>query len=215
MSAFAVVPVKQFARAKQRLSDDGFKISRRALVESMVTDVLQALKRAETIDAVIVVTQDRDVERLAVAWEAEVVGDPDEDSHSAAALIGVAEARRRGATAVMLVAGDCPMLDPSEVDLLVSRREGLDGVIVIPDRHGTGTNALLLTPPDAIAPAFGPGSCERHAALAGAAGVPVEIDALASLAIDVDTRDDLDTLRAALADHTGGAAHTRGMLARL
>lgn len=215
MSAIAVVPVKQFARAKQRLSDDGFRVSRRALVESMVTDVLQALKRAETIELVIVVTQDHDVERLALAWDAEVVHDPDEDSHSAAAMLGVAEARRRGAKSVLLVAGDCPMLNPAEVDALVSRREGLDGVIVVPDRHGTGTNALMLTPPDAIAPAFGPGSCERHAALASAAGVPVEVDPLPSLAIDVDTREDLDVLRDALAAQTGNAAHTRGMLARL
>lgn len=215
MSAIAVVPVKQFARAKQRLSDDGFRVSRRALVESMVTDVLQALKRAETIELVIVVTQDHDVERLALAWDAEVVHDPDEDSHSAAAMLGVAEARRRGAKSVLLVAGDCPMLNPAEVDALVSRREGLDGVIVVPDRHGTGTNALMLTPPDAIAPAFGPGSCERHVALASAAGVPVEVDPLPSLAIDVDTREDLDVLRNALAAQTGNAAHTRGMLARL
>ena len=107
------------------------------------------------------------------------------------------------------------MLDPAEVDELVWSRDGLLGVVVVPDRHGTGTNALLLTPPDAIAPAFGPGSCERHAALAGAAGVAVEVDPLASLAIDVDTVDDLDALRAALAGHTGGAAHTRGILTRL
>ena len=215
MSAIAILPVKQFARAKQRLTDDGFKVSRRALVEAMLTDVLMALRRAETIEMVIVVTRDRDAERLAVAWDAEVVPDLENDSHSDAALIGVAEARRRGAETVLLAAGDCPMLAPDEIDALVHGNDGLSGVVVVPDRHGTGTNALLLTPPDAIAPSFGPDSCERHAALAAAAGVVVEVDPLPSLAIDVDTRDDLDALRAALAAHTGNAAHTRGMLARL
>src|SRR4029077_11323750 len=101
-------PVKQFARAKQRLTDDGFKVSRRALVEAMLTDVLMALRRAESIEMVIVVTRDRDAERLAVAWDAGVVEDLENDSHSAAALIGIAEARGRGAETVLLAAGDCP-----------------------------------------------------------------------------------------------------------
>ncbi len=215
MSAIAVVPVKHFSRAKQRLMDEGFRISRRALVESMLTDVLMALRRAQTIDAMLVVTQDRDAERLALAWDAEVITDPDDDSHSFAAKLGVGEALRRRAGSALLVAGDCPMLLPGEVDALVRRATARPGVVVVPDRHGTGTNALLLTPPDAINPAFGPDSCARHLAIADAAGVHAEIAEVPSLAIDVDTMADLDQLRLALADHTGGAAHTRGMLTRL
>jgi 2-phospho-L-lactate guanylyltransferase len=214
MSALAVVPVKNFDRAKQRLKDEGYSVSRRALVESMLTDVLMALRRAETIDAAIVVTQDRAAERLALAWDAEVVADPDEASHSAAAAIGIKEAQRRGARSVLIVAGDCPALLQGEVDALLRRHVGRPGVVVIPDRHGTGTNALLLTPPDAIVPAFGPGSCERHVSIANAAGVPVEVVEVPSLAIDIDTVADLEALKAAFADHTGGAAHTRGMLTR-
>ncbi len=215
MSVIAIVPVKQFARAKQRLTDDGFKVSRRALVEAMLTDVLMALRRAESIEMVIVVTRDRDAERLAVAWDAEVVEDLENDSHSDAALIGIAEARRRGAETVLLAAGDCPMLAPVDVDTLVSGRDGLSGVVVVPDHHGTGTNALLLTPPDAIAPSFGPDSCHRHVALAEAAGVAAEVAPVPSMALDIDTRADLDALRSALAGTTGGAAHTRGILTRL
>jgi len=86
---------------------------------------------------------------------------------------------------------------------------------VLPDRHGTGTNGLLLTPPDVIAPAFGPGSRARHSDAATAAGARVEVAELTGFAFDVDTRDDLDALRDALANGHGGAAHTRGMLSRL
>jgi 2-phospho-L-lactate guanylyltransferase len=85
----------------------------------------------------------------------------------------------------------------------------------VPDRHGTGTNALVLTPPDVIEPAFGPDSRARHEQLASAAGVPCEIAHVETLAIDVDTADDLEALRGALAARRGGAAHTRGMLSRL
>jgi 2-phospho-L-lactate/phosphoenolpyruvate guanylyltransferase len=214
VSTIAVVPVKQFARAKQRLTEGGFSVSRRALVEAMLTDVLMALRRADTIDAAIVVTQDRDAERLAVAWEATAISDPEETSHNAAAALGVAEALRRGATSVLLVPGDCPLLDPPEVDALVARARSTS-VVVVPDRHGQGTNGLLLTPPGAIGPSFGPDSCERHVDLAQAAGVSVDVAKVASLALDIDTVQDLEALRAAFADHTGNAAHTRGMLARL
>ena len=86
---------------------------------------------------------------------------------------------------------------------------------IVPDRHGTGTNALLLTPPDAIEPSFGPGSRARHEAAAAAAGAECRIAEPPSLALDVDTADDLAALRAALDARTGGAAHTRGLLARL
>ena len=65
-----------------------------------------------------------------------------------------------------------PHARPGELDALLqsTRRRGPE-VVIVPDRHGTGTNGLLLAPPDAIAPSFGPGSCERHRALARAAGV--------------------------------------------
>jgi 2-phospho-L-lactate guanylyltransferase len=88
-------------------------------------------------------------------------------------------------------------------------------VVIVPDRHGTGTNALLLAPPDAIAPSFGPGSRERHEQAAGASGARWRVVEPRSLVLDVDTADDLAVLRAALDARTGGAAHTRGLLARL
>ena len=64
-------------------------------------------------------------------------------------------------------------------------------MLVVPDRHGTGTNALVLDPPDAIEPSFGPDSCQRHQRLAGASGVHCEVVEVPSLALDVDTPDDL------------------------
>ena len=85
----------------------------------------------------------------------------------------------------------------------------------MPDRHGIGTNALLLTPPDVIEPAFGPDSRALHEQAAAAAGVPCTVEQVATLALDVDTADDLADLRIALANRRGGAAHTRGMLSRI
>ena len=107
------------------------------------------------------------------------------------------------------------MLDPTQLEQLLARAAPARSALIVPDRHGTGTNALLLTPPDVLEPSFGPGSCQRHAANAESNGIAHEVIAVPSLALDVDTPEDLQALRVALASMHGGAAHTRGMLNQL
>ena len=112
--------------------------------------------------------------------------------------------------------GDTPLLDPDELSLLLDRAEQRAvAVAIVPDRHGTGTNALLLRPPAAIEPSFGPGSFERHRRAAEAAGVSYSTERLPSLMLDVDTGDDLAELIRALEDRRGQAPHTRGALRQL
>jgi 2-phospho-L-lactate guanylyltransferase len=121
----------------------------------------------------------------------------------------------RGAERVLLVPGDCPGLDPAEVAALLARPAAAPEVVIVPDHHGSGTNALLIAPPDALAPAFGEGSFARHAARAAAAGARVTVAQAASLALDVDTPGDLEALRTALAARPGAAPRTRAVLDRL
>ncbi|MET0602730.1 MAG: 2-phospho-L-lactate guanylyltransferase [Baekduia sp.] len=213
----AVLPIKRFGSAKQRLDNGLSDGTRRALAEAMVTDVLIALRRAKCVDEVLVVSGETMAVALAAGYDAAaVIDDPDDIGHSAAARRGVQAAMERGATRVLLVPGDCPALDPVELDELLEDAEGVapPDVVVVPDRHGEGTNALLLTPPDAIQPAFGPGSRERHERLAQEAGATCTAIAVPTLGLDVDTVDDLAALRTALEDVRGGASHTRGLLAR-
>ncbi len=212
---FAILPVKRFAVAKARLGSEISSGTRRALAESMVTDVLMALRRTDAVDGVFVVTSEPTADAIGRGYGATVLVDDVEDGQSAATLIGIEHAIERGAGRVLLVPGDCPALDPAELGLLLERPVLDPSVTIVPDRHGTGTNALVLTPPDVIAPAFGPDSRARHQQLAEAAGVPFEVEHVETLAIDVDTAEDLEALRDALAHRRGGAAHTRGMLSRL
>ena len=211
----AILPVKRFVAAKARLGDELSGGTRRALTEAMVTDVLMALRRTAAVDEVLIVTSEPAAEAIGRGYGANVLHDDLDDGQSAAALIGITHALEAGATRVLLVPGDCPALDPGELSELLERPQIGRGVTIVPDRHGTGTNALLLTPPDVIAPAFGPGSRERHEQLAAAAGVPCTVEEIPTLALDVDTAEDLTALREALAARRGGAAHTRGMLSRL
>jgi 2-phospho-L-lactate/phosphoenolpyruvate guanylyltransferase len=214
MRTCAVLPIKRFDDAKQRLDKALNAGSRRALAEAMVSDVLHALRRATRIDAVIVVTGEHGAEALARAYDAQAIAD-DDRGHSHAARSGVDWALEQDFQRVLLVPGDCPALDPNEVDELVLGGMSAPDVVIVPDRHGTGTNALLLAPPDAIAPSFGPGSRARHEEAAREASARWRIAEPRSLVLDVDTAEDLAALRAALGARTGGAAHTRGLLARL
>jgi 2-phospho-L-lactate guanylyltransferase len=217
MPTAAVLPIKTFARAKHRLAEAVGAPDRRVLAEAMVGDVLQALAAVAALDAVIVVTAEPVAAAAARAAGAEVVHDPEEAGQSAAATLGVEAATRRGFDRVLLVPGDCPALDPEELATLLARPPAAAAphVIIVPDRHGTGTNALLLTPPGALAPAFGEGSFARHAALARAAGAAVEMAEVPSLGLDVDTPGDLAALRAALAARPPGATRTRAVLERM
>ena len=203
MRTLAVLPVKSFGLAKQRLGAAVGADERRALARAMVGDVLEALSRVPGLDGVIVVTAEADLPLDGV----EVVHDPAEAGQSAAAALGIDAALARGAERVLLVPGDCPALDADEVGALLA--DPAAGVVIVPDRHGTGTNALLLAPPTAIAPAFGPGSLARHVALAGD---DARVAELPSLGLDVDTPGDLAALRAALAARPGGAPRTRALL---
>ena len=117
---------------------------------------------------------------------------------------------------MVLVAGDCPALDPVELDALLARPpEDATEVVIVPDRHRTGTNALLLCPPGVIAPAFGPDSRSRHLDLAADAGVACTEAELPSLAIDVDDSSDLQALRDALTGWPDRALRTRAVLERI
>jgi len=181
----------------------------------MVGDVLIALDRTAAIECTIVVTGESSVAAAARYIGALVVEDTAEESQSAAVSLGVACALAEGFERVLCIPGDCPALDPVELDSLLNR-PGESGpvpqVTVVPDRHGTGTNGLLLRPPDAIAPSFGPGSCERHHALADEAGAACRTERPDSLLLDIDTGADLGVLRERLAGERVHAPRTRAVL---
>jgi 2-phospho-L-lactate/phosphoenolpyruvate guanylyltransferase len=210
----AILPAKHFESAKQRLSPTLQPGTRRVLVEAMFSDAMLALRRVPSIDQIFVITSDPVASQIA-AGSGTIVIEDTASSHSEATQLGIARALAMGATRALLVPGDCPLLDPAELEQLLTRPVPERSVLIVPDRHGEGTNALLLTPPDAMPPSFGEGSRQRHTDLAVTHGAVPEVVGLPSLALDIDTPEDLEELVEMLATTRGRAAHTRGMLSQL
>lgn len=193
MISVAVITAKRFTAAKQRLSGSVPEARRLALVEAMLGDVLEAVTRARQVDFTVVITGEAAAADLASGFGAEVIHDPADVGHSGAAMLGIQRAKELRADAVVLLPGDCPLLEPRELDSLLT---GLPDpfVAVVPDRHGTGTNSIAMRPPGVIEPAFGEDSCERHLGRARAADIPHTTERVDGLALDLDTPADIVAL---------------------
>lgn len=216
MRTLAVLPIKSFSGAKQRLAALLGAGSRQALALAMFSDVLTSLGHVEGVDAIAVVTADHGAEAVAAASGALLLRDSEQAGQSQAAAAGIRHAQAAGFERVLLVPGDTPLMDAGELSGLLRRSADAGvGAVIVPDRHGTGTNALLLSPADAIEPSFGPGSRERHVAAADAAGVSWVVEPVPSLVLDVDTPEDLSALTGLLEERRGHAAQTRGALRQL
>ena len=213
MRTAAILPVKRFSAAKRRLGEGVDGRLRDALVRAMVADVVGALAATPAIELTIAVTGQRELPEPG-GPRLMVLEDTLEEGQSAAASLGVSRALELGFERVLCVPGDCPTLSPSELAALLSAptAEGPE-VAIVPDRHGSGTNGLLLAPPGVIAPSFGPGSFERHRSLVLAGGAALRVERPPSLLLDIDTDADLQALRDRLAAGTGGAPRTRALLA--
>lgn len=233
MRTAAILPVKRFPLAKQRLGESVADSLRSDLAKAMVGDVLGALRECQAIETTIVVTCESSVALAARYIGAIVVEDTAEAGQSAAASLGLSKALEEGFERALCVPGDCPTLDPAELtDLLSFRADGEEEmpgaetpparakgtaapeVTIVPDRHGKGTNGLLLTPPNAIEPSFGPDSRARHERLAHDGGRACRVAKPASLLLDIDTGEDLAVLRERLADKQARAPRTRTVLSR-
>ena len=196
-TTFAVVPVKALGLAKRRLAPALPDAARRRLVLTMLEDILTAAVSVERIARILVVTPDREV---------------------AAAM---AFALARGAAQALILPADVPLATPAELASLIESRGVKPGVTLAPSHDSNGTNALLLAPPNAITPCYGPGSYLQHMSQAMARHIDVHVMHLPGIARDIDEPADLVHLSAAggeryaflapyLAGPRGTADHTAG-----
>ncbi|WP_179294493.1 2-phospho-L-lactate guanylyltransferase [Mesorhizobium sp. WSM3879] len=192
----AIVPVKTLADAKSRLSSALSPTQRRCLVFAMFKDMLDALAVTPAIDAVLVVTAEPEVAELASRRGATVLHEERRLGLNAALALGAAYAKQRGAGQVLFIPADLPFVTPAELAEIMATAHPAEPsyMTIVPSRDGNGTNALLLSPPDALPPNFGPGSFERHCAQARARGLSPRAIRLKGVATDIDEPNDLAIL---------------------
>ena len=194
MTTWAVVPVKAIKAAKQRLSDTLSEGERGLLVRAMLADVLATLRGVPGLAGIAVVTSEPGI----TPPFARRIDDPGGDLNTA---IGEASQTlaKIGSTAMLVVSADVPLATPGEIEaVLAAARDS--AVVIVPDITGRGTNALLLSPPDRIAPVFGAHSRANHVAAARHSGIEPTVMQLPGLGFDVDGPAQLDRLRTLMGD---------------
>lgn len=196
MTTWVIIPAKSPRAAKTRLAPALAPAARSALALRLLRGAVAAARGCAAIDGVVVVSGSAELRRVAAEMGACAYADPaagNLDPMNAAIAAGCRHALALGATAALVLPADLPLIEPGVITELLDEA-GDAAVALAPDREGTGTNALLLRPPLALAPAFGVGSFARHRAAARALGLGVATVRLPELAFDLDTPDDLALL---------------------
>jgi 2-phospho-L-lactate/phosphoenolpyruvate guanylyltransferase len=198
-----LLPVKALGRAKARLAPDFDESQRREIAAALLEDALALCASVELLEWWVVSDDD---EVLARASEAglKTVTDPGGGLNAAVAA-GMEEAVAAGAESLSVIPCDVPLAYRGDlVDLLDTG--ATSDVVLVPSGDDGGTNAMFLAPPDLIEPAFGPGSLQRHIALAERRRYRCSILSLPRLALDVDTPADVDAFLAAAGEFGGRSA---------
>ena len=209
MSGTTIVIVARDPRgAKRRLRTVLDPAARERLCRAMLADVIAAC--CGTGSPVLVVTESAAVARLARAGGAAVHRTAARGTR-AAARVGIAVAAAQGASAVLVVPADLPLLQTADVRRVLATGDR-DGVTVAGDRHRLGTNALLIRPPAAVPPRFGRASYLAHIAGAQKAGLRLRTPRIAGFGLDVDLPEDLRALRRRRSE---AGRHTAALLREL
>jgi 2-phospho-L-lactate/phosphoenolpyruvate guanylyltransferase len=191
-----LVPIKNLAQAKQRLSPVLSPGERFALARAMCEDVLQALADWPSRPAVAVVTSDSFARDLAGRFRFEVVADDLNSGETGAIEMATTLCRARGAESTLVIPADIPLIDGSELQKIVDSAPP-GGAVLVPDAAGRGTNAAWRSPGDLFPLRFGNDSFLPHLAAAKATGLPCVVLELPGIARDVDRPEDLRELAAA------------------
>jgi 2-phospho-L-lactate guanylyltransferase len=198
-----LLPVKALVRAKSRLAPAFDEDQRRAVATALLEDALDLCTSVDFLQW-WVVSEDDDVLRRASEAGLKTVTDPGSGLNDAVAA-GMAEVVAAGAESLTVIPCDVPLAYRGDlVDLLDTG--ATSDIVLVPSGGDGGTNALFLSPPGLIEPAFGPGSLQRHIALAEKERYRCSILSLNRLALDVDTPDDVDAFLAAAGEFGGRSA---------
>jgi 2-phospho-L-lactate guanylyltransferase len=198
MTYWAIVPVKPLRRAKSRLAGVLTDEERASLSQRLLQHTLEVLGEIPEIERTLVVSRDSRALALARKHGAHTVTERGTPELNQALVRATMVAKEYGAAGVLILPADLPLLKIEDVQTLIEASRNPPVVVLVPDRHGEGTNALLVRPSGLIEYDFGPDSFQRHQEQAKALGARIEIRSIPSLGLDLDLPEDLEYLREAV-----------------
>jgi 2-phospho-L-lactate guanylyltransferase len=191
-----LVPVKNLSNAKQRLASILDQPSRTELAQSMLFDVLEAIRKWQNRPDIALVTSDPFATELAEHFRFEVIPDHRNVSETDAIDMATQVCLERGAESTLVIPGDIPLIQAWELEKVLELAPA-EGSVLVPAADRRGTNAAFRRPANLFPLRFGNDSFKPHHAAAAASGKPCIVVPLPGIALDVDNPGDLSQLLAA------------------
>ena len=195
MNVTALMPVKGFRNAKQRLSSLLGGAARELLAETMFRDILRQVRLARGLAGTFVVTGDDQVAAIAAMAGAGVIRESVENGETSAVDCARLELKQAGCEAVLILPGDMPLVRARDVEQILAQvpdSARTPFALLVPSHDRLGTNALLLAPPDVIQLRFGYDSFTFHSAQVAAQGLSLRCWENENIALDIDEPQDLE-----------------------
>ncbi len=196
MTLWAIVPVKPFGLAKSRLAPVLEPPQRVALSRAVLAQTLGVLQNTPAVTRTLVVSRDPAVLSLARMYEANTVSESGQPELNAALRRAIEVARSFGASGVLVLPADLPLLSAEDVAALIAPANEDVAACLAPDRHHQGTNGVFVRPPQILEVSFGAGSFERHLKQLTWNGITPHIVERPGLQLDLDTPEDWELFRA-------------------
>jgi 2-phospho-L-lactate guanylyltransferase len=188
---WAVVPVKEFAGAKQRLSSCLSPNERRALATIMLEDVLEALSAVRELAGMLVVTVDPVATSLAGRYGARIVTEGAREGHTGAVAAAARLLAREGQGAMITLPGDIPRASSAEIAATLAAHRAAPAFTIVPAHDDLGSNTIVCSPPDAVPLRFGEDSFTSHLDAARDRGIDPLVVRHPGIGMDVDNPADL------------------------
>jgi 2-phospho-L-lactate guanylyltransferase len=191
---WAIIPVKKTTGAKQRLAPVLSVPLRQKLALAMLEDVLEAVAGVAGLGGAILVTIDAEAETLARRYGMQTIADGAHDGHTGAVNAGARHLIAHGHNTMLTLPGDLPLVTAAEVEQLIAAHGPAPAFTIAPAHDDLGSNAILISPPQAVPLRFGEDSFFPHLAAARAQGIEPCVLRLAGIAFDIDNPQDLHHL---------------------
>lgn len=195
MTLWAIVPVKPLRRGKSRLAGALSEDERTELNRTLLQHTLKTLSDIKELEQVLVISRDPQALTIARNYGARTVREDGQPELNTALKRATVVAQVYATRGVLVLPADLPLISREDVLTLVERASEPPVVVIAPDRHEKGTNALLISPSGLIEYDFGENSFQRHCELVRKAGARLEIVNLPSLGLDLDVPEDLELIR--------------------